>query len=182
MKLIQLSGIKVVFFIFGLLMFTSNISVAQTPVGKISNVCDYWESKANRKIKLPEEYPRLDETDEKNILQAIDCLLKLEGNINDSGYGTGGTSIENSNAYPSPSVELAALYYVTVLYLDDFPYYAIKLVNKKGEFLGKEAVKPAYKSYRKWYKKVKEIGLTKAREMKLDPLAGSNIWWYGPRN
>ena len=179
--MIQLPGIKVGFFIFGLLMFTSNISVAQTSVEKISNICHYWESKANRRIRIPEDFPRPDVKDEKDILQAIDCLLKLEGHPKESGYGTGGTSIENSNAYPSPSVELAALFYITVLYLEDFPFNAIKLVNKKGKFLGEEAIKPAYKSYRKWYKKVEEIGLEKVREMKLDPLAGTDIWWYGPR-
>ncbi|MBS1797246.1 MAG: hypothetical protein JSS81_25695 [Acidobacteria bacterium] len=144
------------------------------------DVCLYWHSKVDYSIKLPVNYPKLDTKDEGNILEAINCLLKLEGKTNDSGFGTGGTSIEVSNAYPSPTVEVAALYYITYLYNPDWPHWAIKIVDKKKEKNDQEIVKAAYKAYRKWYEQIKKQGIKKARNANLTPFDGTDLCWYGP--
>jgi hypothetical protein len=148
---------------------------------EICDVCLYWHSKVDYSITLPENCPKLDTTDEENILQAIDCLLKLEGRTKDSGFGTGGTSIEVSNAYPSPTVEVAALYYITYLYDQDWSHWAIKIVDKKKERNEPEKVKSAYKAYRKWYEQVKKLGINEARKANLTPLDGTDLCWYGPK-
>jgi hypothetical protein len=49
--------------------------------------------------------------------------------------------------------------------------------KKKPKLNTKRLVEAAYRSYRKWFEKVKEIGLGKAREQKIDPLDGSGISW-----
>lgn len=171
-------NIKNICILYILLMFTCSFAIAQTTDNVNCNFCIYWESEVNMKIKLPKDYPRLDRNDGKTVLQAIDCLLKLEGKDFDSGFGTGGTSIENSKPYPSPTVEVAALYEITILYLGDFPYRAIQLDDKEGNREGKELVTIAYQAYRKWFEKVKKIGLEEARKQKLDPLENSGVEWH----
>jgi len=52
------------------------------------------------------------------------------------------------------------------------------LVDRNGKKNTKGSIKVAYEAYLSWFEKVKEIGLQKAREEKLDPLNGAPVRWY----
>jgi hypothetical protein len=120
-------------------------------------------------------FPDTTYTDEE-VMAAIGCLLKCKGNKSPSGI-SGVTTIYFSEFYPDASIEVAALYYISYLYKAN-PTHAIGIaLRKDGKFNPPGAVELAYKYYEKWFEKVKEIGLAKARELKLEPLEGSGISW-----
>ena len=140
-----------------------------------ADVCKYWQSQVNAEIDVDFE---IDESDPKNVLAGIDCLLKLEGDKRE-GLFSGATNDNVSNIFPNASVEICALYYASYLFSQDWKHAnAIALVGKDGIINSDESVNKAFESYKLWRKKLKKIGLQKARQMKLDPLANSGVRWY----
>ncbi len=157
------------------MFLTSTFSAAKMNKNKC---CEYWQSIVDTQVEISNEQEEIDENNPKVILNAIRCLLKLEGNKNKARY-TGATKYEVSQTFEPARVEVASLYYISYLYYQKWDHAdAIALVDKDGNISTKEAVQQAYKSYRKWYEDVKEVGLKKAREQNLDPLSGSAVRWY----
>lgn len=139
--------------------------------------CKYWQSKVDPKIKLPKTEAK-EETDDEHIMQAIECLLKLEGRKDDSKL-RGATRLTVSQTFGPASVEVAALYYISYLYLQKWDHgSAIALRDADGEVNKPLAVAQAYQSYKIWFERVKSVGLSKAREMDLRPLADTKVHWY----
>jgi len=142
--------------------------------------CRYWESKVAPIESSVEEKKSINEDEEANILEAIDCLLKLEGDKRVAKFG-GAAHPRVSRIFDEMSkVEVAALYYISYLFYQKWDHSnAVFLVDKQADKLNtEEAIKEAYRLYREWFQKVKTIGLSNARAAKLDPLTGSNIRWY----
>jgi len=140
-----------------------------------ADVCKYWQSEVDSEIDVDFE---IDETNPKNVMTGIDCLLKLEGNKKEGLFG-GATNDNVSQTFPAASVEVCALYYASYLFYQNWKHAnAVALVGKDGSINSDESIKKAFKSYRLWLKTVKKIGLQKAREMKLNPLADSGVRWY----
>lgn len=140
-----------------------------------ADICKYWQSQVDMETEVDFE---VDETDPKNVLVGIDCLLKLEGNKKE-GLFSGATKDNISQTFPAVSIEICALYYVSYLFYQDWRHAnAVALVGNDGSINSDEVVKKAFESYKSWLKKLKKIGLQKARKMKLDPLANSGIKWY----
>jgi hypothetical protein len=118
------------------------------------------------------------------IQEGIGCLLKLKGNKNESRF-TGPTraNLKSADHYKPPkraaTIELAALYYASYLFFDNWQHAdSIKLYEEDtGKTNSGRILKKAYDSYDKWFKVIREIGLKKARQQKIDPLAGSGISW-----
>jgi len=77
-------------------------------------------------------------------------------------------------------VEIAALFYASyIFYGKDWDHFATGIALMEDRKINSpETIKKAYKHYRKWFEKVKEIGLEEARIRGLDPLKGSGIGWY----
>ncbi len=188
---------KYKFAILALVALFAGIGVSQSTKNDNKSMncgkCDYWQARVNPSIKLPKN---ADETDTKNstvelsfdfdiseedaakLLEATECLLKLKGETSSSNlsslFGLG-----HSSRLPSPTVEVAALYYISALYHKKWRHAnGIILVDKDGERNKKESIETAFKSYKAWFEKVKKIGLQKAREEKLEPLADSGVEWY----
>ena len=155
--------------------------------------CDYWQAKVDPSIKLPKT---ADETDKKNstvelsfdfdiseedtakLLEATECLLKLKGKTSSSNLSSV-FGLAHSSRFPSPTVEVAALYYTSALYHKKWRHAnGVILIDKDGERNTKESIETAYKAYEAWFEKVKKIGLEEARKQKLDPLADSGVEWY----
>lgn len=113
-------------------------------------------------------------------------MLNLQGNKNVAAF-TGYTRINLNSAsrfrpIKKPAVEVAALNYVSNLFYNNREHAgSVRLYEenykKKPKLNTKRLVEAAYRSYRKWFEKVKEIGIGKAREQKIDPLDGSGISW-----
>jgi hypothetical protein len=54
---------------------------------------------------------------------------------------------------------------------------AIVLYDQHGNRNSKKTIRKAYRYYREWFAKVQKLGLSKAREMKLDPLSDQDVRW-----
>ncbi len=120
-------------------------------------------------------YSRLSEAE---AFEAIDCLLMLEGNKNDSRI-VGATRVDTSQTFGASSVEVAALYYVSVIFYRDWGHAgAAALVGQAVVGDRDVVVAAAYAAHKKWLVKVKQLGWETARAEKLDPLDGSGVRWY----
>ena len=144
------------------------------------DVCIGWQGRIDDTLSstyLP-IYVEPKDFSEQEIFTAIECLLKLEGNKNKARF-SGAMRTDISSVPQFTAVEVSALWYNSYLYYQKFDHGGlIVLMDSSGEFNSPNAVKKAYKSYRKWLIKVKKIGLTKAREQKLDPLAYTKVKWW----
>lgn len=139
------------------------------------DICKYWLSQVDIETEVDFD---VDETNPKNVVEGITCLLKFKGNKNKGLFG-GATKDTVSQIFPAASVEICALYYASYLFYQDWKHAsAIALVDKDGVINSDKSVRKAYKSYERWLKIIKKIGLEKAREQKLDPLGGSDVRWY----
>lgn len=141
--------------------------------------CEVWQAKIDPKIESSDIESWSNPKDDRVIVEAIGCLLKLKGIKRHSVFPTAGTSIENSISHSAPSVEIAALYYISYIYYQKWDHgFAMILVDKSGKHNSKESIKIAYKAYSVWYKKLQKEGTSKMREIKYDPLDGTDIHWY----
>lgn len=140
-----------------------------------ADVCKYWRAQVDTATEVDFE---IDEATPQNILVGIDCLLKLEGQ-KEQGLFSGATNNNISQIFPSSSVEICALYYASHLFHQDWKHAnAVSLVGRDGTLNSEKDVRQAFQSYRLWLKKLRKLGLKKAREIKLDPLADARIRWY----
>jgi hypothetical protein len=138
--------------------------------------CDQWENQITASAR---KLIKVDQFSDDEIVQAISCLLRLKGNKNPSGF-SGATSPEVSDILPHATVEIAALYYISYLFKGNIQHaYGVALVDKKGTYNSNEAVDIAYSAYRKWFERIKALGLAKAKAENLDPLKGTGVYWYG---
>lgn len=144
------------------------------------NRCRYWQAQIDWDIKLPESAAPVDETGDRNVLEAINCFLKLEGKHQPSSL-QGATKLYVSQGFPPAPVEVAALYYISYLFKQKWDHADAIALVKPGDihnFNPPESVKKAYGYYREWFREVNRLGLAKAREIKLEPLAGKDVRWY----
>lgn len=139
--------------------------------------CGYWHAVVGVKgLTISNEY--VDESKPQNVMNGIECLLTLQGDVSRGAFGRS-TNNRVSQQLPMSTVEICALYYISKLYWQRFEHAdGVVLVDKKGRMNTTASVKKAFANYRKWFEKVKKIGLEESRRDKLDPLAGSGIRWY----
>ena len=144
-----------------------------------SQECDYWFEWAGVKsVSPPKSEP--DTKDPAVVLSGIRCLLTVEG---DKSHGPfmGATHFGVSAILPETTVEICALYKISHLFTGTYKHadgVALRYTDSRPEKNTDAQVKVAFESYRKWFQKVEEIGIEKARELKLDPLNGSGVRWY----
>lgn len=165
-----------------LLLFASNLFAQNNKKALTTNVCYRWQTQVDMsKARISIDNGKLTIAE---IEEGIGCLLKLKGNKYKARFtGTTGFDPHSSNEYKPPrkpaTVEIAALYYASYLFYDNWEHAgSVALYDEDTEEINtKNNIERAYKSYRKWLAKIKEIGFEKAREQKLDPLEGSGINW-----
>lgn len=159
------------------ILFSPAILKAQEKNIKPASVCQYWQSKVDPTVKITAATSSFNE-EQLTILPAIECLLKLKGKTYRSVYNSGTVGYHLSTRFPAPSVELAALYYVSYLFYQDWRHAgAIALFDKNGKMNSKRIIRQAYKAYAAWFEKIKKAGLDKSREQNINPLAGTDIFW-----
>jgi hypothetical protein len=160
-----------------------NSQMAQTKSDKTRNdICYKWQTQVDpsfQRIVIDKTTLTIPE-----IQEGIACLLKLKGKTNKARF-SGQTRFNpyRSKEYKPPkklaTVEIAALYYVSYLFYDNWEHANSISLFDADTFNSdtKKIVDRAYTSYQSWFDKVKELGLEKAREQKLDPLEDSGISW-----
>lgn len=167
----------IIYTFFVVLFLSASVFAQQSS----KDICIDWKGRIDDTLNetyLP-IYVEPEELNEQEVFQAIECLLKLEGNKNKARF-SGATRTDQSSVPQFTPGEVSALWYISFLYYQKFDHAGgvIALSDNSGEFSSPGAIKEAYKSYRKWFEEVKKIGLIKAREQKLDPLAYTDIKWW----
>ncbi len=157
-----------------LLFFCASV-IAQN---EVNNGCLKWQAEVDKSMENIPNILSPAKLKEPEILNAIECLLNLEGNNNEARFS--GATNGNVSAVPPPAtVEVASLYYISYLYYQRFDHAnMIALIGEGGKYNIQRDIIEAYESYRKWFEQVKKIGLKKARKQKLDPLAYTTVKWY----
>jgi len=113
------------------------------------------------------------------VLVAIDCFLKHQGNKNRARFG-GATNPRTSQILPDATIELASLYYISYLFTRDWQHGdGVALWNPEGIINPLSSIDTAYAAYRAWFERVRSVGLAEARKQRLDPLGGTGLHWYG---
>lgn len=162
------------------LLLFNNTVYSQTKETQAQKMCEHW---------IKEVDPPLGKTNidadstlpDNQIIEAITCLLKCEGNKNPARF-SGATHVYISQIFPQATIEVAALYYITYLFTGRWDHAdGIALCDNNGTINPPKSIETAYGKYIEWFQKVKSIGIKAAREQKLDPLAGSGIHWYGEK-
>ena len=140
--------------------------------------CEYWWSEADENAPKATEAKEPDLSDPRVVKGGIECLLKMKGNKHSAKF-RGAISLEVSQIFTNTTADVAALYYISYLFHEKWDHAdAVALRGPDGDFNTPEIIAEAYNSYEKWFAEVKVIGLSKAREMKLNPLKHSQIRWY----
>jgi hypothetical protein len=141
--------------------------------------CLYWQSEVDEGVNLPDSFQDIDQEKPENIMKGIECLLTLEGNKKKARFG-GATHDYVSQIFPPAPVEVAALYYISYLFYQNWDHAdGIALVGRKNSrFNSPENVRKAYRYYRAWFRQVQHIGLANARARKLEPLKNKDVRWY----
>jgi len=119
-------------------------------------------------------------------LDAIQCLLGAENDLRPAAFG-GVTRLDVSQLFAPVHVDLAALYAISYIFTGHFDHGdAVALRGKHAsasDHLGnyvtrRDAIHRAYRAYREWFAKVRQVGLANAHESGLQPLEGSGLRWY----
>jgi len=159
-----------------LVVEVNETSMATNPAPGKSTGCQYWQSRVEQNLTASQQ--EVDKTDPQTILEAIDCLLQMEGNKHPARF-SGATQTWVSQVFEPAQAEVAALYYISYLYTQKWKHAdAIALQADDGAINSPRDIAIAYQSYRRWFEQVKAVGLVKAREMNLQPLKDTNIKWY----
>jgi hypothetical protein len=144
-------------------------------------------TKGTTSLLIPESDPwGVASLSEAEKLQAIECFLTLENDLGPAAFG-GAVRMDISQTFAPPHVNLAALYAISYVYSGRYDHAAAvalrgegaSTTNSSGNYVTKSAaVRKAYSSYRVWFAKVRQLGITRAREKGLQPLEGSGLTWY----
>jgi hypothetical protein len=143
--------------------------------------CSKWQSKVDSSIVYSGVIPKPSELTPDEKMKAISCLFYMEGRKCE-GQLFGVTKFNISQILPRASIEIGALYYIRSIYYGKWDHCnGVAIVDSNRDMNKDEAVAKVYESYKKWFEKVKQIGLKKALEMGLDPMDDclDAIWWYG---
>ena len=162
---------------FKFYLFLSLFYVLFLASTSLAKECNYWQGIVGADVS---QYKgeQIDIKSPEKITEGIECLLLLQGHKSIGAFG-GATHFQVSQLLPMASVEICALYKISWMFTGKYDHASgVVLIDKKSKFNTKKSVKIAYKKYRKWWKKVKELGLEEARKQKLDPLKGARVSWY----
>lgn len=178
-------------FFVGVMMIVISLTSVFAQAG--STECTSWHDRILRrehnnvnKVGSADEQLNLDsslglpfnEMSEHEVFKAMECLLKLKGNKRYSRFAAA-TRPDVSENFDAPTAEVAALYYISYLFLQKWDHgSAILLIGKDGGRNGIDAIEAAYRSYKLWLTKLRAMGLTEARRERLDPLNNTDVRWY----
>ena len=119
-------------------------------------------------------------------LNAIECLLGAENDLRPAVF-SGGTRFDISQTFAPAHVNLAALYAISYIYSGHYNHAAAVALrgddashtDSNGNYVTKaSAIHKAYKAYRAWFAKVRQMGLASAQKSGLQPLEGTGLRWY----
>ena len=141
--------------------------------------CSVWRAQVDPTLEAKEISPRL--LDDRERVTACECLLGEEGNTGPARF-SGATRAAVSAMLPDATVEVAALFYISYIYTGPWQHAdGVALVDRENRVVTQAEVAGAYASYRRWLARVKEVGMARARELRLDPLENTDLCWYGSR-
>jgi hypothetical protein len=119
-------------------------------------------------------------------LNAIECLLGAENDLRPAAF-SGVTRFDISQTFAPAQVNLAALYAISYIYSGHYDHAAAVALrgddashtDSSGNYVTKaSAIHKAYKAYRAWFAKARQMGLANAQKSGLQPLEGTGLRWY----
>lgn len=123
---------------------------------------------------------------EADKLNAIQCLLAEENDLRPGAF-SGVTRLDVSQLFAPTRANLAALYAISYVYSGRFNHAsAIALGGDNASHsdahhlyvTNASAVHKAYRAYRIWFSRVRQMGLAGAQQAGLQPLDGTGLHWY----
>jgi hypothetical protein len=138
--------------------------------------CDYWASKVDPDVPLQGarimELPADDDA-----AGAIRCLLMLHGRAGRARFGGALRDDVTVNGKPTP-IDVAALFFMSSIYEQSWDHaHAVEIVGPHGSNT-RATVREAYEAFERWSRTVDRLGIAEVRARKLDPLAGTKLYWY----
>jgi hypothetical protein len=171
-----------------MLLSPINVAESQKDFDSKKACCDYWtyilledrNQKGWERIKQYQVNSTYLRDDEKSIMCGIECLLKMQGNRRKS-QSSANISLAWSSRLPNPTFEVAALYYISSIYGCAGNIGAILLYDENCNRNTPRTIKKAYQYYREWFAEVKRIGISEARQLRIEPLKNKRDvqWSYG---
>ena len=80
---------------------------------------------------------------------------------------------------PPPTIEIAALYYVTYMFEEKWDHaLGIALWNRKHEINPPDSVPEAYRCYLEWFNKLKALGFAEIKKQGIKPLDNCSVQWF----
>lgn len=157
--------------------FPSPVKVREGVV--MNSECKNWQSLVDTSVEPPRPRFVFDVSNELDVTVGIECLLRLEGNKSPARFG-GALNPGVSQTFDKATTEVAALFYVSYLFKKKFDHAsAVALTDSRtGKVNTPKSIKSAFAAYRKWFEKIKSIGIEEARKQELDPLEGTFVRWY----
>jgi hypothetical protein len=143
-------------------------------LGKSGVECEKWIGLVDPELKGRARKPATD----KEVMQAIQCLLTCRGNMKIAGFG-GATRSEVSQSFPPATVELAALFYISYLFEGRWDHADGVALCDENSINPEGAISAAYGGYLKWFAQIRKLGIAEARRRHLSPLSGTGFQWYG---
>lgn len=122
-----------------------------------------------------------------DTLQAIGELLKFEGDTRRCVFPINNYNLLSADIYRGPkknySIQVEALFVINQLFYDEpFKYASYPLLidrkTKQTAAISGTGVSAAFKSYRKWYKKMCRLGINYMKAKHIHPVDGSTVRWY----
>ena len=115
---------------------------------------------------------------DQEAIAAIDCLLKSKDNRRPARF-SGAVDDRVSQIFPPATVEVAALYFISVIYEKRWNHASAVAIDGPHGLNTKPTVSEAYAAYRRWLELVKRDGIAACRKRKAAPLSGTRLHWYG---
>lgn len=142
--------------------------------------CSKWQSQVDASVVYSGTSPIVSKLNPEEKIQAISCLMELEGRRGAAKIG-GVTRPDVSQILPEVSIEIAALFYIRFIYVGKWDHCdGIALMDKGGKLNKSSSVKKVFTSYKKWFEKVKALGIEEAKAKGLDPMDDCRdvVRWY----
>lgn len=145
-----------------------------------TDLCSCAVARIDANGKTTTECPEIKSLSDEETIKIIDCFLNQKGNKKPV-WGVVVSDTVSQTFGPSP-LEVVALFDISALFYQGKFFASAKVLvldDDDNKLNTRKAIAVAHKAYRKWFEKVKIIGLQEARRQGLDPLAGTDVSWYG---
>lgn len=139
--------------------------------------CAPWRAIADPRRTDEVDSSRLPRDSE--VVEAIRCLLELEGEKSLGRFGGATRDDTSAWAWEEATVELDALYTISWIFWQRYDHAGIVALTRDGEGLNPPgATAEAFRDVRTWFERLKVEGIEALRLRGDGPLTSGRVRWY----